>query len=275
MKRPIIEVINSYFPSLTNSEKKVANYVLNNLQNVMYYSLNDLAEEAGVGETTVLRFCKKIGLEGYQELKLNIAQTLADNNSESLSKSSNLLQMVLNDTISTLQKTEAMNSEKDIEKAIDLLNDARMIHFFGVGTSGITALDAKSRLLRIGRHSEVITDSHLQAMSAATLTEEDVVIGLSISGSTRDTIEALEIAKENGAKIIAMTYFSRSPITQLADVVLIAGAKESPLEGSSLTGKISQLYVIDLLCTGLALKEKEKSQMMKNKTAQAVVNKIY
>lgn len=276
MKMPIIEIINSYYPSLTNSEQKVATFVQRNLGKVIYYSVTDLADEAGVGETTVLRFCRKIGLKGYQEFKLTIAQNLSESESDQdNSDASNFVQSIRGNTIKAIENTASMIIEDDLEAAIELMNNARTISFFGVGTSGITAMDAKSRLLRIGRSSEAITDSHLQAMSAATLTAEDVVVGISISGSTRDTLESLEIAKIAGAKIIAITYYSRSPITQFADIVLLAGAKESPLEGGSLTAKISQLFVVDLLCTGLALQTKDRSLEMNRKTAKAVVNKIY
>ncbi|MUK87399.1 SIS domain-containing protein [Ornithinibacillus sp. L9] len=270
------EIINSYFPSLTNSEQKVATFVLNNLENVIFYSVTDLADEAGVGETTVLRFCRKIGLKGYQEFKLTIAQNLSEEKKDKNgSDSGNIIQSIANNSVYAIENTASMISEEDLNKAIELLQGAKSIHIFGVGSSGITAVDAKSRLLRIGIQASAITDSHLQAMSAATLSDQDVVIALSISGSTRDTIESVKIAKDNGAKIIAITYYSRSPITQFADVVLVGGAKESPLEGGSLTAKISQLFVVDLLCTGMALIQKDRSLEMKNKTAKAVVSKIY
>lgn len=276
MKKPITGVINSYFPSLTNSEQKVASFVQNNLDQVIYYSVTDLADEAGVGETTVLRFCRKIGLKGYQEFKLTLAQNLSDEKKEhNGSESNNLIQSVRINSVEAIENTASMISEEDLNVAVELLKNAKVIHIFGVGSSGISAMDAQSRFLRIGVKSNAITDSHHQAMTAATLVEKDVVIALSISGSTRDTIETVKIAKENGAKVIAITYYSRSPITQFADVVLTGGTKESPLEGGSLAAKISQLFVVDLLCTGIALAEKELSLEMKNKTAQAVVSKIY
>lgn len=276
MKKPMAELINSYYPSLTNSEQKVAAFVNDNMDKIIYYSVTDLAEEAGVGETTVLRFCRKIGLKGYQEFKLTIAQNMSGaEDGKADEENPNLVQAIAGNINKSIDATASMMDEQQLDKAIKLLKNARNIHFFGVGTSGITAMDAKSRLLRIGKASEAIIDSHLQAMSAATLTDEDVVVGLSISGSTRDTLETLEIAKKAGAKIIAITYYSRSPITQFADIVLLGGAKESPLEGGSLTAKISQLFVVDLLCTGLALQIKEEALQMKQKTAMAVVNKIY
>src|SRR5699024_563463 len=213
---------------------------------------------------------------GYQEFRLNIAKNLSESESHyEDSKSNSLIETISRNTINGLEETASMIDENDLKQAINLLNQAKSIHFFGVGTSGITALDAKTRFLRIGKQTDVIIDSHLQAMSASTLSKGDVVVALSISGSTRDTLESLEIAKKNGAEIIAITYYTRSPITQFADIVLTGGTKESPLEGGSLIAKISQLFVVDLLCTGLALLDKEESLTMKEKTAKAVVNKIY
>lgn len=275
MQKPIVGLINSYYPSLTNAEKKVADYVLNHLNNVIYYSVTDLSFKVGVGETTVLRFCRKIGMKGYQEFKLSIAQTLSGSDEHEESEANNFIDTIANNTIHGIKETASMINDEDVKIAIDMLNQAKSIHFFGVGTSGVTALDAQSRFLRIGKLTNAMTDSHLQSMAAASLSEEDVVIALSITGSTRDTLESIEVAKNSGAKIIAITYHTRSPITKFADVVLAGGAKESPLDGGSLIAKIAQLFVIDLLCTGLALMNEKQSHDMREKTAQAVVSKIY
>ncbi|WP_221566054.1 MurR/RpiR family transcriptional regulator [Alkalihalobacillus sp. TS-13] len=273
--KPIKEIIHSNYPSLTKSEQKVASFVLDNIKRVMYYSVTDLADEVGVGETTVLRFCRRLGFKGYQDFKLTLAQNSTDLQAETSAESSDLIQSISLNTIESIKHTASMINLEDLNEAITILDKAEYIHFYGVGTSGITALDAKSRFLRIGRRTEVTTDPHLQAMYASTLSEKDVVIGFSVSGSTMDTIHSLEIAKKSGAKVIAITYYSRSPITKIADVVLNGGAKESPLEGGSLTAKISQLFVVDLLCTGIVLQNKERSMFMKNKTAQSVINKIF
>ncbi|WP_261130888.1 MurR/RpiR family transcriptional regulator [Bacillus sp. Marseille-Q3570] len=270
-------LINSYFPALTKSEQKVADIVMQQLDQVIYYSVTDLADAAEVGETTVLRFCRKIGLKGYQEFKLAIAKDLANKTGDESGNAvqNDLFTTISSYTIDAIHETVSMNSEEAINKAIDMIDQASSVHFFGVGTSGLTALDAKNRFLRIGRRVDAVIDPHLQSMTAATLSENDLVVGITVSGSTKDTIDSLKIAKENGAKTIAVTYHARSPITKIADAVLINGGKESPLEGSSLAAKISQLFVIDLLCTGLALKHKQESLEMKEKTAQSVVNKIY
>lgn len=273
MDKPITEIIRSYHPSLTMSEQKVADYVLGHPEEVMYFSVNNLADEAKVGETTVLRFCKKVGVIGYQEFKLAIARHVAKKKYEKEDVS--LKERILHTTTESLQQTAAMVENEEVEKAVQAVLQAKHVHICGVGTSGITAMDAKSRFLRIGKSVEVWTDPHFQAMAASSLNTGDVVIAISVSGSTRDTLETVKIARENGASVIAVTYFSKSPITEYADVVLTGGAQESPLEGGSMTAKICQLYVIDLICTGVALEDKKSSEDMKERTANAVVNKIY
>jgi|SRR5690625_2448946 len=275
--RSIELTIESYYPSLTKSEKKAADFILNKGDNILNYSITDFSEEAYVSESTILRFCRRIGLKGYQDFKLTLAKGLTESTKSTLqgeTKAHDYVDMISNNTIKAIQNMSLLMDRENLQKAVDYIDNAGSIYFFGVGTSGLTALDAKNRFIRIGKKVDAIIDPHIQAMIAATLSEKDVVIGISVSGSTQDTMDSLEIARENGATIIALTYYLRSPITNLSDVILPAGEKESPLEGGSLLAKISQLFVIDLLCTGLVMKNKDYSLRMKEKTADAVVNKI-
>lgn len=269
--------IDSYYPSLTKSEKKVADFIFKKSDDILYYSITDFSEEAFVSESTILRFCRRIGLKGYQDFKLTLAKGLAETDSPSYSSESstdNYVDIISNNTIKAIQNMSLLVDRDELEQVVDYIDQAKSVYFFGVGTSGLTALDAKNRFIRIGKSVDAIVDPHIQAMVAATLSEDDLVIGISISGSTQDTIDSLEIAKKNGATIVALTYYLRSPITKLADIIVPAGEKESPLEGGSLSAKIAQLYIIDLLCTGLVMKNKDYSLRMKEKTADAVVNKI-
>lgn len=274
-------LIHSHMNAFTRSEKIVAQFVLDRLTDIIYLSVTDLAEQADVGETTVLRFCRKVGFKGYQEFKLAIAQDHVQpisnlygdvNQDDELQV---MMQKITNTNIKSLQETLSLLDPKQLEYAIDLLNSAKRIHFYGVGTSGITALDAKSKFLRIGLQVDAVSDSHLQAMAAATLTAEDVAVGITVSGSTKDTVDALKLAKENGAKVIAITQFARSPVTKVADAILLMAGKEMPLQGGSLAAKIAQLHTIDLLFTGLSMRTSDKSLYYKEKTAKAVIDKIY
>ncbi|MDF2683743.1 MAG: transcriptional regulator [Brevibacillus sp.] len=273
--------INSYVKSLTKSEQKVAHFVLERFDEILNMSVTDLAEQANVGETTVLRFCRKLDFKGYQEFKLALAKNTINplsNLHSNLTESDPfqvMIQKVNASNVQAIQETTGMIDSKELNRAIELILSSQKIHFYGAGVSGVTALDAKSRFMRIGLSADALLDAHHQAMAAATLSEHDLAIGFSVSGSTKDTVDALTIAKANGAKIIASTHFARSPITKMADVVLLNGGRETPLQGGSLAAKIAQLHAIDLLYTGVALRIKEKALYYREKAAKAVVDKAY
>lgn len=271
----ITGIIQSCLPSLTKAEKKVASIVLEKTNEVLYYTVTELADESKVGETSVLRFCRKIGFKGYQEFKLSLAKELSNTPKEDLVyDQDDYIQQLYNNTIKMVHNSKDLLNIAKLEEAIKSIVEAKSIYCFGVGSSGITALDAKNRFLRIGKRVDAISDPHIQSMFAATLGKGDLVIGFSVSGSTIDTNNTLNIAKKNGAKIIAVTNYARSPITQIADIILLTFGKQLPLEGGSLINKISQLLIIDLLCTGLAKYDEEHTQEMLEKTARSVVDRI-
>lgn len=268
--------IHTYFPSLTKSEQKVAESVLANTDDLMYYSVTELADFAGVGETTVMRFCRKIGFNGYQDFKLSLAQNVGVRKTDDQDEDhGDFVKMIFETNVNILKSSMSLLAKENLMQAIEWIDEARHVQFFGVGASGITALDAKNRLLRIGRRSEAVVDSHIQAMMAVSMSEGDVAFGISVSGSTIDTNNMLMKAKENGAKVIAITNYAKSPITAIADIVLLTAGKEMPLEGGSIGAKISQLFIIDLICEGLARRNVTQTKQMKEKTARAVIDRSY
>ncbi|QQE78416.1 MurR/RpiR family transcriptional regulator [Alicyclobacillus sp. SO9] len=269
----VLVKIHGYAHAFTKKEQIVANYVLENPDDIVYLSVIELAELAKVGETTVIRFCRELGYKGYQEFKLALAKESSSSNSNV--DESNLIGKIGSSHIKAIEGTLSLIDPASLEDAFDMIVQSKRIHFCGVGTSGITAMDAKSKFLRIGIRSEVTTDTHFQLMNSSVMNEDDVVIGFSISGSTVDTIRVLELAKENGAKTIVVTQFAKSPITRTGDIILLTAGREAPLEGGSLAAKIAQLVVVDLLCTGVTLRRKDESLHYQRKTAESVVDKIY
>jgi DNA-binding MurR/RpiR family transcriptional regulator len=274
-------LINSYMNTLTKAEKKVAEYVLSHMDETIYLTVTELAEKVGVGETTVLRFCRRIGYKGYQTFKMAVTKEVAKQSYDALdgvndlSAIETMIQKSTNASIHALKETSNLIDGEVLEKAIEFFIKQKRIVMYGSSMSGNTAEDARNKFLRIGVMIEVYTDAHMQTMSAATLTEDDLAIGISISGSTKDTIDALRIAKKNGAKIISLTHAKRSPITNLSDVILLTAGRETPLQGGSMGAKISQLLVVDLLFNGVASQQKEKSKRLKELTAKSVLDKAY
>ncbi len=273
--------IRSEYSSLPPSEKKVADYVLENPENIIYLSVSELADKVNVSDSTIIRFCKNVGFKGYQEFKLFVAQDLVvpiENINEDIQMDDDLETVVNKIAYTNKQAIEETLSITDLDalkKAIEAIVKAEKLEFYGVGASGITGFDAKYKFLRIGKDVDCYTDAHLQAMSASTLSEEDVVVGVSHSGSTKDVVDSCRIAHEAGATVICITGHNRSPITKVADIKLLTATRERPLASGALRSKIAQLHVLDMLFTGVALQIKDQTMEYTEKTAKAVLDKLY
>lgn len=280
-KSTCLGLIKTYYPSFTRTEKRIADFILNKPKDVIYMSVTELAEKCKVGEGTVVRFARKVGLSGYQELKLTLSRDLVspiENVLEDVSTEDSLesiINKVTTRNLKAISDTSKLIDVNALKSAIEAVTNTRRLELYGVGASGFTALAAKYKFLRIGIFCNALTDPHLQAMSAATLTSKDVAIGISHSGATKDTIESLRIAKKAGAKTICITNFARSPITKVSDIILITASPEAPLTSGAIRSTIAQLHVLDLLFTGVAMNLGEKAISYVEKTAQAVLDKLY
>ena len=277
----IILKLRSIYNAFTKAEKKVADVVLEKPDIVIYDSITELSEQCEVGETTVIRFCRKLGLSGYQEFKLLLARDLVvpvENLHENIDINDDLetlMRKIAADNIQVITNTTKILSIEQLSDAVDAIINAKRIEIYGVGASSYTAFDAMYKFKRIGLIANAYPDSHMQSMAATTLNKNDVAIGISFTGSTIDTVHCLQIAKKTGAKIICITNHARSPITKYADIVLLSSAKETPLRSGALTSKIAQLFLLDVLYTAVAIKTKDKALATINKTAESVVDKLY
>lgn len=273
--------IRSHFNGLTKTEQKVATYILEHAQDIIYHSVTELAEKADVGETTVLRLCRKLRYQGFQDFKLSLAQDLVKPTDHLHSEvtedddSRTLSHKVIAVHTQTMEQTRELVNPEQLSKAVEALIHAKNIHFFGVGSSGIAAIHAAYTFVRIGKAGHANMDTHFQAIQASLMNKEDVAVGISISGSTKDTIDNLTLAKKTGATIIAITSNARSPITKVADLVLLSVARENPLQGSSLAATISQLAIIDILNVAVSLQTKEQALKYREIAAKATSDKLY
>lgn len=274
-------LIRSHYPSLTPAEQRVADFILNNPEEVIYMSVTELAEKCDVGDGTVVRFAHDIGLSGYQELKLILSRDLSNSFEYVLEDVSpedsleDIVRKITNRNLRAIADTTQLISIDSLNRAIGAIYKARRVEFYGVGASGFTALEAKYKFLRIGILCDALTDPHLQAMSASTLNSRDVAIGVSHSGATKDTVDSIKVAKNAGATTICITNFARSPITEFTDIVLLTASPEAPLASGAIRSIVSQLHVLDLLFTGVAMRLGEQALKYTEMTAQAVLNKLY
>ena len=273
-------MVRSVFGSMTKTEQKVAQIALHDPEFFMFATVTDVSERAGVGETTVIRFCRKVGFRGLQEFKLAIAQHLAHPEAPaygSVELSDSLetaLEKIATYDVQTLRDTAKLLHIDSVRTAAARMLKARCVYVFGVGSSGMTARDLEHRLMRVGvpAHSEY--DPHVIAMLSALTGPEDVVVGISASGSTKDLIDALTVARRNCPFIVCITNHARSPITHLVDVALLTAARETPLQGGALGTKIAQMYVLDALTSAIALADRGRAAAAVEKTAEAVVDKL-
>jgi DNA-binding MurR/RpiR family transcriptional regulator len=273
--------IKSAMDSFKPSERMIAEFVLRKPERVVQMSISELARDVEVGESTVMRFCRAIDYKGYQEFKLRLAQDLVEpveyihekiRFTDSIAQ---LAQKTFQTNRSAVENTQKALDPEMIEVAADALTEARRIDIYGAGYSFFTALDAKLKFTRLGLLADAYGDAHLQAMAAATLTRQDVAIGVSHSGSTKDVVDALSLAHKSGATTIAVTNFSPSPLTKVSDVVLLTASPESPLGGEVLTSRIAQLCVIDVLAVGVAVALGQGCLDLIKKTSEAVKKKRY
>lgn len=280
----VLPLVNANYTAFTKSEKIVADMILKDPNYAIYTSITDLAEYCGVGETTVLRFCRKLGFNGYQSFKMTLALSIQSEDdmkgqlSSEITKDDSLMDLcrkILMTNIEAINETFELLNGEVLERAVDYMVKAKRIVFFGAGSSGITAQEAKNKFMRITPYVDVSYDSHTQSMIASLMNEEEVAVAFSYSGSTKDTIDVLKIAKNAGAKTICITRYAKSPITQFSDVVLLSGAKEGPLQGGALSTKMAQLFLMDILYAEYFRRNSGKSKINKDKTAEAISDKLY
>ena len=269
------------YPSLTSAEKKFIDCVLEAPDESIYLSITEMAERSGISEATIVRLCRKAGLRGYQEFKLRLArdQVIPEENLHTALSGNEdlntLVQRIAQDNAQAISNTTRLVHLPDLARARDSLLSANRIDLIGVGASSFTAMDALYKFRRLGLPVSMAGDNHMQMMSAAMLAPGDAALGISFTGSTRDTVHAMAEAKKAGAVTICLTNYKKSPITQLSDIVLLTAARETPLRSGALTSKIAQLHVLDLLYTYTAMSIRERALQNIQKTAAAVLEQLY
>ncbi len=275
-KRFILEMQAAY-NQFTKAEKKVADYVINNQQKVLYMSITDLADACHVGDTSVYRFCRTMKLQGYQDFKMKLSLSMASPEEENHDKSqtNDLAERVMNLTISAIRETYTLLDREKVNQALELLSQAERVYFFGIGDSLITAQSACNKFLRITNKATCLADPHMQAMAASLATERDLLLIVSYSGATKDNILVAKLAKKAGAKVICVSHFRKSPLTAYADITLLCGAEEAPLDGGSLAGKIGQIYLMDLLYQEYYSQNYKECRSNNKKTSEAVLDKLF
>ena len=261
----ILITIRSLLPNLAPVEQRVAQVVLDDPGGVASRSISELAQSCGTSATSVVRFCRAIGLKGYPELRLALAGAVAHDDAAAVVAAASDIEpgddpVTITKKIAYADAAAVTDTASRLDTAVltnivDVLVTARRIDIYGVGASGFVAVDLQSKLQRINRPAFAWPDPHMAATSAALRGKGDVAIGLSHTGTTVDTIDALAEARSHGATTVAITNFPWSPITEVADHVLLTAARETVFRSGAMTSRIAQLTVVDCLFVTLAQRD--------------------
>ena len=258
-------------PSLRPAEQRVAEAVLADPAGVSERSITSLARLCRTSETTVLRFCRALGLGGYPELRIALARAAQGEENDRaagttldsvIGQTDSLAEMVAKITYAdqrSVADTGAAVDVKALEAAVAAVVRARRVDVYGVGASALVGQELHAKLHRIGVSSCVWADPHAALSSAAGLVPGDVAIGISHTGTTIDVIDSLRVARTRGATTIGITNFDRAPIVAHSDVALITAARETTFRTGAMSSRVAQLVLVDCLFTGVAMHSYDRS----------------
>jgi DNA-binding MurR/RpiR family transcriptional regulator len=277
--RSCLQTIRSAYSTFSPKEQTIADYFLENPKKVIHSTINQVADDLQVAEATIFRFCKRIGFKGFQAMKIALAseivnpiQDIHENILES-DTSEQVAEKVFQSNIRTLNDTLNILNRHDFAEAVQALLSAKKIEFYGIGGSAVVALDAQHKFMRTGIPVSAFLDAHFQIMSAALLSKQDVAVFISHSGMNKDLLDIVDVAKKTGCKIMAITSFSKSPLTQKADITLHTVSQETDYRSEALASRIAQLSIIDALFVNVMKERKNQSTGSLQKIREAIAVK--
>ena len=273
---PTIVKIRQLFPGLKGNNRRIAEQLLTSPELLMSKKVNDIADACSCDPAQVIRFCQSLGFKGFSELKNHVARELIplplgkedkpgrhDAFDQFRSDYCRSVAGAISDTLMNLDKTSVL-------KAIRNIHDADRIVICGAGASNLTAQDLHIKLLRMGFNSSSFADQEMQKINCALLGKKDLLIAFSFSGSTVSILRCMETARANGATILLVTNCPVSKAAALADIELDTAAEEEKIRLGAMISRLTQLAVIDLLVSHLAMKYPDEINPIIFKTLHAI-----
>ena len=250
----ILERIHASYYQLTATERKVADFVLLHHDQVQFMSITQLADECGTADATISRFCRSLQLKGFNAFKLELAKHTATSSATGFGTQQTDFETpegrcreVGRLTQEAVSQTIELVNHQAVEKAVDLFERSGKIVSMGSGGSMVTASEFAHLFSTVSNKVTTVADSHMQMSAAATMNTGDVIVLFSYSGATTGGLQVLELAKSRGLSTVLVTRYPKSPAAKLADVVLLCGSNENPVQQGSVRAKVAQLVVMDVL----------------------------
>lgn len=254
----ILQTIRERIPTMHRKEQILAQFILEHADEAIHLSITELAERAGASTATVSRFCRSLIFKGYSDFRVKLGSELAQPPAQSTYQDivegnslHSIVQAIEANHLRSISDTTRQLDISEVQRAVSALYAARRIELYGMATSGVVALDFQQKLVRIGKMAQAWSDPHMQITTASTLEKGDVAIGISYSGETLETLDALRCAKESGAITISLTKFGSNRISRVCDIRLFASSLEEGMRRGDMASRIAQLHVVDILFTAL------------------------
>lgn len=276
----VIVKMRSLYPTFGPGEKRIADCIFENAQEIVGISISELAERCSCGYATVVRFSRKLGLSGYQELKVKVAAELGTASSigGEISKSDGCFEIFkkrISDISASLRGTEAVLNPEELDRVAKMIMKADRIVIFGLGNSAAIAQDVAHKLLRLGLPAQSCCDNHLQAIIASHLKRGSMAIGISHSGASVDIVEALRLCKIGGADTVCVTNYGDSPLSKVADIALFTRSEETKYSILAMSSRIAQLAIFDSIYTYIVLNADKASRQAIYNTETALKDKKF
>jgi RpiR family carbohydrate utilization transcriptional regulator len=245
--------------NLRKSEQKVADFVLDNASDVIHMRIIDLAAKAHVSEPTVVRFCRALQYDGFQDFKMTLAQDLASNPNfeqftlDSKDSVTDFQKKIFDSMIGNLIHIRDYLEPQNIEAAIDALASARRVEFYGFGASAAVCSDAQHKFQRLQIPAAAHCDPHMQIISAVTMNDQDVVVAISQTGRTKDMLHTCKLVRETGATLLTLCP-GGTPLSELASIAIPIDLEEDKDLSTLMSSRVLHLVVMDVLAVGVAMK---------------------
>ncbi|WP_053363382.1 MurR/RpiR family transcriptional regulator [Bacillus sp. FJAT-27251] len=269
----LIHGIECNMEKFTSSEAELAKYIIHHPEEISILSISQIAKKIHISPATITRFCQKLAFSGFNEFKHELKRYIDLRNKPAKAsdiKEIDYFSKLYQNHLDLIEGTFRNITYQALHQAVSLLNDAKKVHVYGIGNSGIAAQEFKWKFFRIGVNVESITDPHQAVMDAALAGKDSLIIGISVSGETREVIDAVKIAKQQGATVLAFTSERNSELSRLADLTLIVMSKSNMHMGQNISPTLPLFLFFDLIYTELIAKDYLNRIQIRDRTLRAL-----
>ncbi len=283
MNKGIDFIIKKQYNKLTKSEKRTADFILENMGDIYKLSIVEVSELAGVSQPTIIRFVRAIGYDGYKEFKLAVAEEVGSKNKTSplygfdINKNNSLDEIpsnIIGTAIDKLEKTLKTISVEHYKQAVNAITKAEKIVIFYVENSAVTAYDLMTKLVYLGIDCNIYDDYYLQSVAADGMTEKDLAIAISYSGCSRNTVDVLKAAGNKNAQPLVITNFEHSVISKYGNIVLTCDNGQF-LYGDAIFSRVTQLAIVDMLYMGVILSDYDRYTKILENNSRLIKSRAY